>query len=378
MKYRKLGNTGLIVSEVALGTMQFGGKMNMGNLGQEDTTQMVKLALDRGINFIDTADVYSLGESERLVGNALRGVRQEIVLATKVRLPMSDNLNRSGATRVNILRELEGSLQRLQTDYIDLYQVHGWDSNTPLEETLRTLDDVVRQGKVRYIGLSNFMSWQAATAVMLQERLGLEKYVTAQMYYSLVGRGLEYEFQSFAEYYNIGILVWSPLAGGFLSGKYSRANPAPVGTRFAEAGAFVPFDKEMGYRVVEVLKEVAARHGASPARVALSWVLGRTAVSSVIVAAREAEQLEDNIGAVDLRLSDEEVQLLDAASDPGVPYPKWMVLQLDTAEDPRPRVLYPERYTNGDVWKDLRGPQGSDKNALASTAQGSGRNNSKV
>ena len=214
---------------------------------------------------------------------------------------MSENFNRSGATRVNIMREVEGSLRRLQTDYIDLYQVHGWDSNTPLEETLRTLDDLVRQGKVRYIGLSNLMSWQAATAVMLQERLGLEKYVTAQMYYSLVGRGLEYEFQSFAEYHNIGILVWSPLAGGFLSGKYSRANPAPAGTRFAEAGQFVPFDKEMGYRVVDVLKEVAARHGASPARVAIAWVLGRPAVSSVIIAARKAEQLEDNIRAVDLR-----------------------------------------------------------------------------
>jgi aryl-alcohol dehydrogenase-like predicted oxidoreductase len=354
MRYRKLGNTGLIVSEVALGTMQFGGRMNMGNLGQEDTTQMVKLALERGINLIDTADVYSLGESETLVGNALKGVRQEIVLATKVRLPMSENFNRSGATRVNIMHEVEGSLKRLQTDYIDLYQVHGWDSNTPLEETLRTLDDLVRQGKVRYVGLSNLMSWQAATAVMLQEHLGLERYVTAQMYYSLVGRGVEYEFQSFAEYHNIGILVWSPLAGGFLTGKYSRANPAPAGTRFAEAGSFVPFDKEMGYRVVETLKEVADRHETSPARVALSWLLGRPAVSSVIVAARKVEQLEDNICAVDLRLSDDEVQLLDAASDPGTPYPKWMVLQLDTAEDPRSRVLYPERYADGGPWKDLR------------------------
>jgi aryl-alcohol dehydrogenase-like predicted oxidoreductase len=354
MRYRKLGNTGLIVSEVALGTMQFGDRMNMGNLGQEDATRMVKLALDRGINFIDTADVYSLGQSETLVGNALRGVRQEIVLATKVRLPMSENFNRSGATRVNIMREVEGSLKRLQTDYIDLYQVHGWDSNTPLEETLRTLNDIVRQGKVRYIGLSNLMSWQAATAVMLQERLGLEKYVTAQMYYSLVGRGLEYEFQSFAKYHNIGILVWSPLAGGFLTGKYSRANPAPTGTRFAEAGSFVPFDREMGYRVVERLKEIAGRHETSPARVALSWVLTRQAISSVIIAARKDEQLEDNIRAVDLRLSDGEVQLLDAASDPGVPYPKWMVLQLDTAEDPRSRILYPERYADGSPWKDLR------------------------
>jgi len=354
MKYRKLGNTGLIVSGVALGTMQFGGKMNMGNLDQEGATRMVKLALERGINFIDTADVYSLGESETLVGNALKGMRKEIVLATKVRLPMDENFNRSGATRVNILREVEGSLRRLQTDYIDLYQVHGWDSNTPIEETLRTLDDLVRQGKVRYIGLSNFMSWQATTAVMLQDRLGLEKYVTAQMYYSLVGRGLEYEFQSFAEYHNIGILVWSPLAGGFLTGKYSRANPAPAGTRFAEAGNFVPFDKEMGYRVVEALKEVAGRHDATPARVALAWVLGRPAVSSVIIAARKPEQLEDNIRAVDLRLLDDEVRLLDAASDPGVPYPKWMVLQLDTAEDPRSKVLHPERYEDGGPWADLR------------------------
>jgi len=359
MKHRKLGNTGLIVSEVGLGTMQFGGKMNVGNLGQEDTTRMVKQALDSGINFIDTADVYSLGESETLLGNALKGIREEIVLATKARLPMGGNFNRSGATRVNIMREVEASLRRLQTDHVDLYQVHGWDSNTPLEETLRTLNDLVRQGKVRYIGLSNLMSWQAATAVMLQDRLGLEKYVTAQMYYSLVGRGLEHEFQSFAEYHNIGILVWSPLAGGFLTGKYTRANPAPGGSRFADAGQFVPFDKEMGYRVVDALNQVAARHGASPARVAIAWLLGRRAVSSVIIAARKAEQLDDNIRAVDLQLSDDDVRLLDAASDPGVPYPKWMVLQLDTAEDPRSRVLYPERYKDGGVWKDLRGTQWS-------------------
>ena len=243
MKYRRLGNTGLIVSEVALGTMQFGGKMNMGNLGQEDDHADGEAGPGQGINFIDTADVYSLGESETLLGNALKGIRQEIVLATKVRLPMGENFNHSGATRVNILREVEAVCERLQTDYIDLYQVHGWDSNTPLEETLRTLDDLVRQGKVRYIGLSNFMSWQAATAVMLQDRLGLEKFVTAQMYYSLVGRGLEYEFQSFAEYHNIGILVWSPLAGGFLTGKYSRANPAPAGTRFADAGRLCPLTR---------------------------------------------------------------------------------------------------------------------------------------
>src|SRR5208283_1567934 len=307
MKYRRLGNTGVIVSEVALGTMQFGGAMNMGNLDQDATTKMVKLALDRGVNFIDTADVYSRGQSETLLGNALKGIREEIVLATKVRLPMSENFNRSGATRVNIMRGAEASLRRLQTDYIDLYQIHGWDSNTPLEETLRTLDDLVRQGKVRYIGLSNFLSWQAATAVMLQDHLGLEKYVTAQMYYSLVGRGLEYEFQSFAEYHNIGILVWSPLAGGFLSGKYDRSTPPSAGTRFAEAGQFVPFDKEMGYRVVDVLKEVARRHNASPSSVALAWLLSKPAISSVIVAGRKAEHLEDNIRAVDLQLSEDDL-----------------------------------------------------------------------
>src|SRR5260370_895670 len=283
MKYRKLGNTGLIVSEVAVGTMQFGGKMNMGNLGQEETTRMVQVALDRGINFIDTADVYSLGESETLLGNALKGIREEIVVATKVRLPMSENFNRSGATRVNIMREVEASLRRLQTDYIDLYQVHGWDSNTPLEETLRTLNDLVRQGKVRYIGLSNLMSWQAATAVMLQERLGLEKYVTAQMYYSLVVRGIEYEFQSFAQYYNIGILEWRALAGGFLSGKYNHNNPAPTGTRLAEAGQFVPFYKENGYKNRDVSKQIAQPHHASPPPGAPPGVVWRPPPSPVIV-----------------------------------------------------------------------------------------------
>jgi aryl-alcohol dehydrogenase-like predicted oxidoreductase len=272
---------------------------------------------------------------------------------------MSENFNRSGATRVNIMREVEASLRRLQADYIDLYQVHGWDSNTPLEETLRTLNDLVRQGKARYIGLSNLMSWQAATAVMLQEHLGLEKYVTAQMYYSLVGRELEYEFQSFAEYHKIGILVWSALAGGFLSGKYGRNDPAPAGTRFADAGQFVPFDKEKGYRVVGTLIETAKRHDARPACVALAWVLGRPAISSVIVAARKPEHLEDNIRAVDLQLSAEDVRLLDAASDPGVPNPKWMVLQLDTAEDPRPRVLHPAKSAEDGRWKDLRGTRWS-------------------
>lgn len=355
MKYRRLGNSGLIVSEVALGTMQFGQKMNMGNLDQKETNALVDFALDQGINFIDTADVYSAGESEEFVGNAIKRRREELVLATKCRLPMSDNFNRSGATRVNIMRGVESSLKRLQTDYLDLYQLHGWDSNTPLEETLRAMDDLVRSGKVRYIGFSNYLAWQGATALALQEKYNLNKFVTAQMYYSLVGRGLEHEFVSMAEYHNLGVLVWSPLAGGFLSGKYERGKAAPKGTRFGENGNFVPFDREAGYDVIDALKRVASRHEASVPQIALGWLLAQQVVSSVIIAGRKKEHLTDNIGAVDVTLTEEDLRELDEASGESVPpYPKWMVLQLDVAEDPRPKVLYPERYENGKPFPDRR------------------------
>ena len=356
MEYRRLGNSGLIVSALALGTMQFGKGMNMGGLGQDDTTAMIRFAVERGINFIDTADVYSGGESETLIGNALKdlGNRDELVLATKFRLPMSDNFNRSGATRVNILRGVESSLKRLKTDHIDLYQVHGWDSNTPLEETLRTLSDLVRQGTVRYIGLSNYMGWQAATALGVQKQLNLEPFVTAQMYYSLVGRELEYEFQSCAEYHKLGVLVWSALAGGYLSGKYTQAGEAQAGTRFAEAGQFVPFDWAKGEPVLKALRTVAEGHGVSMARVAYAWTLSRPAVASVIIAARKISNLDDNLAAADLKLSPEDLELLNTASDPGTPYPKWMVLQLDQAEDPRPKILEPEKFKDGGPWKDLR------------------------
>ena len=355
MQYRRLGNSGLIVSALSLGTMQFGGGMNMGNLDQAETNEMIGVALDNGINFIDTADVYSRGESETLVGNAIKGIRQELVLATKVRLPMSDdNFNRSGATRVNIMRGVESSLQRLQTDYIDLYQVHGWDSNTPLEETLRTLDDLVRGGKVRHIGFSNYMAWQGATALALQKQMNLEPFVAAQMYYSLVGRDLEHEFTSFAEYHNIGILVWSALAGGFLSGKYSRDAAAESGTRFAEAGQFVMFERERAFDVVDVVKKVAERHGVSAARVSIAWTMAQPAISSVIIGARKNSHLLDNIAAAELELTEQDFAEIDAVTRPGTPYPKWMVNQLDVAEDPRPKVLYPERYEGDEPWEDLR------------------------
>jgi aryl-alcohol dehydrogenase-like predicted oxidoreductase len=354
MEYRKLGNSGLIVSALSLGTMQFGKGMNMGGLDQAATTAMVKFALDKGINFIDTADVYSRGESETLLGNALKGMREEIVLATKVRLPMSDNFNRSGSTRVNILRGVESSLKRLQTDYLDLYQVHGWDSATPLEETLTTLNDLVRRGMVRHIGFSNYMAWQGATALAMQKQMNLEPFVTAQMYYSLVGRELEHDFIPFAAYHNVGVLVWSALAGGFLTGKYSELDSAEQGTRFADAGQFVPFDWKKSQPILKALKKVAERHGVSMARVAYAWTVRQPMVSSVIIAARKIETLEDNIQAIDLKLSDADVRLLNQASDPGTPYPKWMVLQLDQAEDPRAKLLEPERFKNGGPWEDLR------------------------
>lgn len=357
--YRTLGRSGLIVSAFSLGTMQFGRAMNMGALDQEATSTMVRFALDRGINFIDTADVYSRGESETQLGVALRGLRSEVVLASKFRLPMSDtNVNRSGATRVNIRRGIEESLRRLQTDYLDLYQVHGWDTHTPLEETLSTLNDLVRAGLVRHIGLSNYLAWQAATALGVQERRGWEPFVTAQLYYSLVGRELEHEWLDLAQYTGLGVLVWSPLAGGYLSAKYERPEDAPPGTRFGEAGQFVPFDWDRGRPVLAALRTVAARHGATPAQVALAWTVGRPAVSSVIIAARTTERLDENLRALDLALGEDDLRELDAASHPGTPYPRWMVLQLDQAEDPRTRALEPERFEDGVPWEDLRrGPR---------------------
>lgn len=367
MQYRRLGNSGLIVSAFSLGTMQFGKSMNMGALDQKATNDMVKFALDQGINFIDTADVYSRGESETQLGVALQGIREEIVLASKFRLPMSDtNFNRSGATRVNILRGVESSLKRLKTDYLDLYQVHGWDSNTPLEETLSTLNDLVRRGMVRHIGLSNYLAWQAATALGVQQGRGLEPFVTAQLYYSLVGRELEHDWMDFAAYSGMGLLIWSPLAGGYLSAKYDRPEDAPAGTRFGEAGQFVPFDWDKGARVLAALRAVASRHGATPAQVALNWTVNRPNVSSVIIAARSKERLAENIQALELHLSDQDERELDDASHPGTPYPRWMVLQLDQAEDPRPRVLDPERFAQGGPWQDLRqGPRTSAKKGAA-------------
>jgi aryl-alcohol dehydrogenase-like predicted oxidoreductase len=322
MKYRKLGNTGLIVSEVALGTMQFGGKMNMGNLGQEDTNKLVKLALERGINFIDTADVYSRGESETLLGNALKGVRQEIVLATKVRLPMSDNFNRSGATRVNILRGVESSLKRLQTDYIDLYQVHGWDSNTPFEETLRTLNDLVRQGKVRYIGCSNLKAWHLAQYLNISERRNWSRLVCMQPIYSALNRSIESEILPYCAEEGLGVIVYNPLAGGMLTGKYRRGQPLPRGARLeSSAQYYARYYTEQALDIVEAFVRAAVERGVTPAQLALAWVLGEPRVTCPIVGARNVQQLDDTLGGLAIKLTSEE-----RASIPAVLPGRWVGL----------------------------------------------------
>ena len=314
MKHRKLGNTGLIVSEVALGSMQFGGKMKMGNLGQEDTTRMVKLALDRGINFIDTADVYSLGESETLLGNALKGVREEIVLATKVRLPMSDNFNRSGATRVNIMRGIESSLKRLQTDHVDLYQVHGWDSNTPLEETLRTLDDLVRQGKVLYVGISDAPAWWIAQANTLAHLRGWSPFIGLQIEYSLVERTVERELIPMAKALNLGLTAWSPLSNGVLTGKYHGYGSSEPGRMSADMmKEFLP-EQQRTDRVVAAVKAVSDKIGRSMAQVALAWLRSRPVPVIPIIGARKLSQLQDNLASFDLTLSADQLKTLDEAS----------------------------------------------------------------
>ena len=325
MKYRKLGNTGLIVSEVALGTMQFGGKMNMGNLGQEDTNKLVKLALDRGINFIDTADVYSRGESETLLGNALKGVRPEIVLATKVRLPMSDNFNRSGATRVNILRGVESSLKRLQTDYIDLYQVHGWDSITPFEETLRALDDLVRQGKVRYLGCSNLFGWQVAKAAGVARCMGLEPLAAGQYIYSLIHRELERELVPALVDHGIGLTAYSPLGGGLLTGKYRGQREPAAGTRHAfRTQVDGPrFWHEQGFRTAEILEQEARESGIPMAQLAIGWPLGRRFVSSVVIGVKSADQLASNLAAADWDMPVDLWRSIEERTRPAEDYLSW-------------------------------------------------------
>jgi aryl-alcohol dehydrogenase-like predicted oxidoreductase len=327
MDYRQLGHSGLRVSTLTLGTMTFGGRGHWGRVGGSDVdvaTRQVDMCLDAGVNLIDTADVYSEGLSEEIVGKTLKGRRDRVLLATKARFAMGDGPNDAGLSRHHIIRACEASLRRMGTDYIDLYQVHEWDGATPLEETLDALDHLVDSGKVRYIGCSNYAGWHLMKALGVSERRGYQRFVSQQIYYSLQARDAEYELVPAGLDQGVGILVWSPLAGGLLSGKYRRGQDMPEGSRHLTDWNEPPVhDEDQLYDIVEVLVEVAEARDVSPAQVALAWTLGRPGICSVIVGARTEEQLADNLGAADLELSDDERARLDEVSAPRLMYPYW-------------------------------------------------------
>jgi aryl-alcohol dehydrogenase-like predicted oxidoreductase len=299
----------------------------IGNTDQASATGIVKSAIDQGVNFLDTADVYSSGIAETMTGQALKSLglpRDQFVLATKVLGRMGPGVNQSGLSRVHILQAIDASLKRLQLDYVDLYQIHGRDPHTPLEETLDALDSCVRAGKVRYIGLCNLPAWQIAQALGISAQRGLARFESVQAYYSLAGRDLEREIVPLANDQKLAILPWSPLAGGILSGKFSRDGAAPAGARRATTD-FPPIDRERAFRVIDAMRPIAKAHGSSVARVALAWLLEQSAVTSVIIGARNKEQLLDNLGATDLKLSAEDLTVLNNASALPAEYPGWML-----------------------------------------------------
>jgi len=331
MRMRKLGNTGLVVSELCLGAMTFSDGQGMwapvGNMDQAMADDLVKTAFDAGINFIDTANVYSGGLSEIMTGRALKSLglpREQFVIATKVLGRMGPGANESGLSRVHILNAVDASLERLQVDYIDLYQIHGRDPLTPLEETLEALDACVRAGKVRYIGLCNLPAWEIAKSLWISDKRGLARFQSVQAYYSIAGRDLEREIVPLAFDQRLGILPWSPLAGGFLTGKYSRDNPGPKGARRTSFD-FPPVDRERAFRIIDAIRPIAEAHDASIARVALAWLLHHSSVTSVIIGARTREQLSDNIAASTLELSPEDLHTLNEVSALPSEYPGWML-----------------------------------------------------
>ncbi|MEI6575178.1 MAG: aldo/keto reductase [Bacteroidota bacterium] len=329
MKYRKLGHSGLLVSELCFGTMTFGGRgywETIGHLPEDKAKQLVDMAIDAGVNFIDTADVYSYGLSEELLGKAIVGKRQDLVVATKVRARMSPGINDVGLSRHHIMQSCENSLKRLQTDYIDLYIIHSYDYETPQEETLRALDDLVRQGKVRYLGVSNHGGWHLMKALAISDKYMLEKFVSYQGLYSLASRDIETEIVPLCLDQGLGITPWSPLFGGFLSGKYKRGKTTETeGRRGSAQYNFLNIEEEKGYAILDVLEIVANNHGASMAQAALNYLLRKPVVSSVLIGANTPEQLADNLKTVDWEMSAEEVLMLDKVSMPYRPYPYWML-----------------------------------------------------
>jgi aryl-alcohol dehydrogenase-like predicted oxidoreductase len=327
MEYRQLGSSGLRVSTLTLGTMTFGGQGNFAKVGDTDVAgakRQIDMCLDAGVNLIDTADVYSTGGSEEIVGEALGSKRDEVLIATKVRMRMGEGPNMEGLSRHHVISGCEASLRRLQTDHIDLYHVHEWDGLTPLEETLGALQYLVDTGKVRYVGVSNFAGWQLMKTLGIAERDHLPRFVSQQIYYSLQERSAEYELIPLATDQGLGTLVWSPLAGGLLSGKHRRGQDGPAGTRQLAGWDEPPvYDEEKLYDTVEVLVEIADGHGLSAAQVALAWLLGRPTVSSVVIGARTDEQLADNLKSAEFTLTDEERNRLEEVSRPPLLYPYW-------------------------------------------------------
>lgn len=305
-------------------TFGTGEKVNkaISKLDQTGANDLVAQSLDAGVNFFNTADAYSGGQSEEILGKALSSRRQDVVIATKVGFRTGDALVNTGLSRQHIFNAVEGSLRRLGTDYIDVYLVHRFDPYTPLEETLSALDDIVRQGKVRYIGYSNWPAWYSAKAIGLQREYGWARFVAAEVYYSLLGRDLEHEVVPFAEDAGVGIMVWSPLAGGFLTGKYTREDPTGDNGRLSGFNV-IPFDQELGFKVVDRLKDIASGHQVAPAQVALAWLLSRSHVASILVGASKSTQLAANLDAANLALKAEELQSLDELTAPALIYPNW-------------------------------------------------------
>ncbi|MDT0263870.1 aldo/keto reductase [Jatrophihabitans lederbergiae] len=335
MEYRQLGNSGLRVSTITLGTMGFGGTgwaSPVGTIDVEGARKQIGLARDAGVNLIDTADVYSNGLSEEIVGQALGSDREDVLLATKVRMPMGEGPNDAGLSRHHILRGVEASLRRLGTDYIDLYQVHEWDGQTPLEETLSALDSLVQSGKVRYIGASNYAAWHLMKALGVSERNGYQRFVSQQIYYSLQARDAETELVPVSIDQGLGILVWSPIAGGLLSGKYRQGVEAPAGSRHLSDWSEPPVhDEDKLYNTIETLVEIGSDHGVSAAQVALAYTMAKPAVTSLIVGARTEEQLRDNLASAELTLTPDEIARLDAVSSEPLRYPYWH--QANTSSD---------------------------------------------
>ncbi|MEP6960503.1 MAG: aldo/keto reductase [Acidobacteriota bacterium] len=332
MQYSRLGNTGLVVSRLAFGAMTFGtgsGPFASVSKVSDDSLadQMIGKTIDAGINHFNTANGYTGGQSEIMLGKALGAKRKDVVISTKVGFRTSPPLLHQGLSRQNILTSCEDSLQRLGTDYIDIYLVHRVDQNTPVEETVAALDTLVEQGKVRYIGFSNWPAWMAAKAVGLQRANGAAQFRAAELYYSLLGRDFEHELEPFVHDTGIGVMVWSPLAGGFLSGKYTRDNPQGDGGRLTGFD-FLPYDRPKAYDFMDELREIAKKHRASPSQVALAWLLTKRTVASVLIGANKMEQLEDNLKAADVKLTPEALTRLNELTAPTAIYPNWFTARV--------------------------------------------------